>query len=89
MIEASEALKIAIGTNSDKNPTEKELEYIKEEILKAVKYGLTRTITPLLISEEVKQELLNSGYTITSISQKIFDEHYLCDIDWTNVKEEI
>jgi hypothetical protein len=66
-----------------------ELDYIGDEITRASTYGLTRTITPLIISEEAKHELLNAGYTIAGKLQKVFDEYYLCYIDWTNVKEEI
>lgn len=66
-----------------------ELDYIEDEIIKASTYGLTRTMTPLLISEEAKHELLNAGYTVAGQLNKVLDEYYLCYIDWSNVKEEI
>ncbi len=88
MIKANDAL-----TKSKLNEHEiiplNELDYIEDEIVKASTYGLTRTITPLLISEEAKHELLNAGYTIAGKLQKVLDEYYLCYIDWSNVKEEI
>ena len=88
MIKANDAL-----TKSKLNEHEiiplNELDYIEDEIVRASTYGLTRTIIPLLISEEAKHELLNAGYTIVGKLQKVFDEYYLCYIDWSTVKEEI